>query len=40
VEEDKPADERGTYLHPDAFGQPETMGLEAAIEAKRGELHR
>jgi hypothetical protein len=27
VEEEKPAEERGVYLHPDAYGQPETMGL-------------
>ena len=27
VEEDKPASERGTYLHPDAFGQPASKGV-------------
>jgi hypothetical protein len=27
VEEDKPADERGTYLHPTDWGQPESKGL-------------
>ncbi len=27
VEEDKPPQERGTYLHPQAYGQPETRGL-------------
>ena len=27
VEEDKPAAERGTYLHPDVFGQPEEKGV-------------
>jgi hypothetical protein len=27
VEEDKPANERGTYLHPDAFGQPPSKGV-------------
>jgi hypothetical protein len=27
VEEEKPAEERGTYLHPEAYGQPETKGL-------------
>jgi len=27
VEEDKPAEERGTYLHAGAYGQSETMGL-------------
>jgi hypothetical protein len=28
VEELKRADERGTYLHPEAFGQPESLGLD------------
>jgi len=27
VEEDKPAEEQGTYLHPEAYGLPETRGL-------------
>jgi hypothetical protein len=27
VEEDKPIDERGKYLHPEAFDLPETMGV-------------
>jgi hypothetical protein len=27
VEEDKPASERGRYLHPDAYGQPEEYGI-------------
>jgi len=27
VEQDKPASERGTYLHPESFGQPEAKGL-------------
>jgi hypothetical protein len=27
VEEEKPADERGRYLHPDAYGQPEEYGI-------------
>jgi hypothetical protein len=27
VEEDKPEDERGYYLHPKAYGQPEQMGV-------------
>ena len=26
VEEDKEGEERGTYLHPEAFGQPEERG--------------
>ena len=28
VEEDKPANEAGTYLHPDLFGQPATAGVD------------
>jgi hypothetical protein len=28
VEEDKPANERGTYLHPEPYGQPEEAGTE------------
>ena len=28
VEEDKPAGERGTYLHPELYGQPEELGIE------------
>ncbi|HSR31859.1 MAG TPA: hypothetical protein VLY63_14945 [Anaerolineae bacterium] len=27
VEEDKPVEEQGTYLHPEVYGQPETVGL-------------
>jgi hypothetical protein len=27
VEEEKPPEEQGTYLHPEAFGKPETKGL-------------
>ena len=27
VEEDKPAKERGYYLHPDVYGQPEEKGI-------------
>jgi hypothetical protein len=30
VEEDKPAAERGYYLHPEAIGQPETKGVKYA----------
>jgi hypothetical protein len=29
VEEDKPAEEQGTYLHPVEYGQPETSGLDS-----------
>jgi hypothetical protein len=28
AEEDKPADEQGTYLHPTAWGQPESKGID------------
>jgi hypothetical protein len=28
VEVDKPDDERGTYLYPELYGQPEEMGLD------------
>jgi hypothetical protein len=28
VEEDKPADEKGAYLYPQGYGQPESMGLD------------
>ena len=28
VEEDKPADERGTYLYPEGYGQPQEKGLD------------
>jgi hypothetical protein len=27
VEEDKPANKRGYYLHPDVYGQPEEKGI-------------
>jgi len=30
VEEDKPADERGFYLHPEEYGQPKVKGIEYA----------
>jgi len=36
VEEEKPADERGTYLHPEAHGQPETSGLAHKEAQARG----
>jgi hypothetical protein len=34
VEEEKPNEERGTYLHPEAFDQPETRGAEYARESE------
>jgi hypothetical protein len=39
VEEEKPAEERGVYLHPTAYGQPETMGL-AYREAQAYKANR
>jgi hypothetical protein len=42
VEEDKLEEARGTYLHPEAFGQPETRGeayaREAEVSARAAEL--
>ena len=35
VEEAKPAGEQGTYLHPEAFGQPKEKGLAAATDPDR-----
>jgi hypothetical protein len=32
VEEDKPADERGLYLHPEAHGKPETQSIRSLRE--------
>lgn len=37
VEEDKPARERGYYLYPELYGQPETLGVDHAL---RPELMR
>ncbi len=34
VEEDKPAKERGYYLHPDLYGQPEEKGISHLFFAK------
>jgi hypothetical protein len=40
VEEPKPADERGLYLHPTELGQPAELGLDAQRQAARPEaLH-
>jgi hypothetical protein len=39
VEEDKPPEEQDTYLHPQAYGQPETRGL-AYREAQEEEAER
>ena len=35
VEEDKPPGEQESYLHPEAYGLPETLGVEAQREAQR-----
>ena len=34
VEEEKPAGEQGTYLHPELFGQPASKGVAAARTAE------
>jgi hypothetical protein len=40
VEEDKPAKERGYYLHPDVYGQPEENGISHLLfpEDRREEV--
>ena len=42
VEEDKPAKERGYYLHPELYGQPEEKGISHLLfpKDKREELAR
>jgi hypothetical protein len=42
VEEDKPTKERGYYLHPDLYGQPEEKGISYLLisKDKREELAR
>jgi hypothetical protein len=37
VEEDKPADERGKYLHPDAFNQPDNQGVQFTKRLSRSK---
>ena len=39
VESDKQGEERGHYLHPDAFGQPLEMGITAVHRAKLHAQH-
>ncbi len=39
VESDKQGEERGHYLHPDAFGQPLEMGITAVRRAKLNAQH-
>ena len=36
VEAEKAASERGYYLHPDAFGQPESKGMAVANGGQSG----
>jgi hypothetical protein len=31
VEQDKPPEERGSYLHPGAYGQPESLGRDRVL---------
>lgn len=38
IEEDKPASERGYYLHPDLYGQPADRSIEWARDPKRMRL--
>jgi hypothetical protein len=38
VEEDKPAVERGYYLHPELYGAPKERGIEALQNAPRGTV--
>ena len=37
IEEDKPANEQGYYLHPELFGQPESKSIAAAQKTRRQE---
>jgi len=37
VEVDKPANERGTYLHPEAWGQPQELQVDCVREAREAE---
>ena len=37
VEVDKPEDERGTYLHPEAWGMPAELQLDRVREARELE---
>jgi hypothetical protein len=40
VEEDKPADERGLYLHPTENGQPAAKGIDAVRNAAMKAGHK
>src|ERR671936_1262107 len=37
VEEDKPDEERGYYLHPDVYGQPEEKGISHLLYPSQDE---
>jgi hypothetical protein len=37
VEENKPADERGTYLYPQGYGQPATKGIDYVSRSSAGQ---
>lgn len=37
VEEEKPPDERETYLHPTVYGKPETLGLDYQRALERND---
>ena len=34
TEEDKPADQRGLYLHPEGYGKPESQGIRSLLEKR------
>jgi len=38
VEEEKPAGERGYYLNPEVFGQPQSKGIEWTRNPERARL--
>jgi hypothetical protein len=37
VEEEKTGDERGKYLHPEAYDLPETMGINYTDKKEKGD---
>jgi hypothetical protein len=39
VEEDKPAHERGTYLYPEGYGQPESAGVGYEVTERMNDLN-
>jgi len=40
VEEDKPSEERGYYLHPNAYGLPEEKGIETVRNPQVSQTHK